>query len=138
MDIFAFIFGCSPCFFFLERNFKIFRIEVAKISFTLRLLNYTRILKTYHLKDIFLFGVTKFAFLAKRSIYLYFFLKNVIFLFSLQPPNSSSEIINYHRLSCVKHRHSRQAIFRKSNCYFSFYFIYLFLPYKFTNTSCYY
>ena len=40
-----------------------------------------------------------------------FFLKNDIFLVSLKPPNSSIEIISYHRLSYVKDKHFRQAIF---------------------------
>ena len=35
MLVFAFIFGCVPFFFWLERNFKISEIEGAKIYFTI-------------------------------------------------------------------------------------------------------
>ena len=48
---FTFISFFSLSFYFYYRNFKIFKIEAAKISATL-------CLKTHHLKDIFLLEMT--------------------------------------------------------------------------------
>ena len=67
-NIFAFIFGSAPCFFLLERNFKICKIEAAKISLTLRLLKSRS-------------DITKLFFLPKEAyLYVLFFYEEFFFV----------------------------------------------------------
>ena len=78
-NIFAFIFGSAPCFFLLERNFKICKIEAAKISLTLRLLKSRS-------------DITKLFFLSKEAyISMYFFSMKIFFLFPTQPLDKDYE-----------------------------------------------
>ena len=111
--IFAFIFGCAPFFFLLERNFKISRNEVTKtlyITFVGVQLNINLPPKRYIPISA---NLTKLLFFLPKkvciSIHL-FYIKNA-FLFSAQAANSLIKIIKHHRLSYVKNRNFRLAIF---------------------------
>ena len=98
-----FIFSPPSYVSLLKRNFTISKIEVVKISFTLRL-------KTYHVKDIFRLDLTL------QNCYLNdylttFFLCQEFFLLPAQAPNSLIKVIKHHRLSYVKIKHFTLALF---------------------------